>query len=107
MNVDLNQIRAVSAEEAAIIAGLNSEEFSEPGVYYIRAISHDKFDAEVTELDCLGDITEIQLPSEEEEFAAAGSARYWFAIEDDMVCCGWSMYPSPRSEINNIWVKVV
>ena len=116
MIVDLNQICAVSAEDAAEIVGcgLNSEEFSEPGVYYIRVISGDKFDSEVTELDCLGDITEIEIPSKEDAIAElrayvnteAGSGCYYYAIEDDLISYGYAQ-SSPPTELSHTWIKVV
>ncbi len=117
MIVDLKPIRAVSAEDAAEIFydhGLNSEEFSEPGVYYIRVTSGDEFDSEVTEVVSLGHITEIEIPSKEDaiaEFRAyvnteADSGCFYYAIEDDLISYGFAQSSSP-TEMSHTWIKVV
>lgn len=110
INVDLNQIPAISAEEASILAGVDASEFAQAGVYHVLIGSR----GEIDEIDFLGDVTEVQVPTIEElaswydarddedraEYAEMLEEFYGLQIEEDHVNFGYT------EEGYDVWVKV-
>ncbi len=110
INVDLNQIPAITAKEAAILARCEEKDFNKPGVYRILSGSRGM----VEDFEFLGNVTEIQIPTLEEAIAQFGSYGddedevrdmveefYGLQIEEDHVNFGYT------EEEYEIWVKIV
>ena len=67
LNVSLEQIPAMSAEDAEILTGCAVEDFDKPGVYHVILGSR----GEVEEFNFLGDVKTVELPTLEELQAQA------------------------------------
>ena len=100
INVDLNQIPAIPAEEAGILVGVEATEFNQPGIYHILVGSR----GEIEEFEFLGDATSITLPSKEDliggydaideedrqEYADMIEEFYGIGIEEDHINFGYT-----------------
>ncbi len=110
INVDLNQIPTITAEEAAILIGTDEADFAQPGTYRILVGSRGV----IEELEHLGDVSEIQVPTIDElvkecedngdpyvdEAREMFEEFYGLMIEEDHVNFGYT------EEGYDVWLKV-
>lgn len=91
--IDLTQIPAITAEEAAILVGADALHFSKPGVYNILIGSRGF----VEELNFLGNVESVEVPSLEDLLANVEEdferemyeEFYGIGIEEDHINFGY------------------
>lgn len=110
INVDLNQIPIISAEDAGMLIGIEANEFNEAGVYHILIGSR----GEIEKFEFLSDVNEIQVHSMEEllaeyeaineedreEYAEMLEEFYGLSVEEDHINFGYT------EEGYDVWVKI-
>lgn len=107
--VDLNQIPAMTAEDAGILVGCYASDFTKPGVYHVLIGSRSI----VEEFNFLGDVETIEVPTKEEllangdfddedrdYYAEMIEEFYGLSVEDDHINFGYT------EEGYDVWLKV-
>ena len=109
INVDLNQIPTMTADDAAMLSGCDTADFDKAGVYRILSGSRGI----IEEFEFLGNVAEIQIPTMDEviaQFVSYGDDEeevrdmveefYGLQVEEDHVNFGYT------EEEYEIWVKI-
>ena len=109
INVDLNQIPAMTAEDAGILVGCYASDFTKPGVYHVLIGSR----AEIEKFEFLGDVETIGVPTKEElladgdiddedrgYYAEMLEEFYGLSVEEDHINFGYT------EEGYDVWLKI-
>ena len=100
INVSLNQIPAITAEDAYILTGAAAEDFNQAGIYHVLIGSR----GEIEEFEFLGDAKSVAFQTKEElvaeyeaiddedrqEYAEMIEEFYGIGIEEDHINFGYT-----------------
>lgn len=94
ITVDLNQIPAMTAEDASILTGVDADDFNQSGIYHVLIGSR----GEIEEFEFFGDIKSVEFPTleelqaetEDEDERELFAEFYGIGVEEDHINFGYT-----------------
>jgi hypothetical protein len=100
IQVNFNQVPAITADDAQILTGVDAEKFNQSGIYHVLIGSR----GEIEEFEFMGDVKSVELPTMEElvagydasddedrrDYAEMIEEFYGIGIEEDHINFGYT-----------------